>query len=369
MKKYISCILSIAMIFLFIGCTQKKAENVREKDRFDIKEANKIVDAYIKSITDEKYDEASRLLTEKVKSNTGEIKPNDLKIKGYKTEEMTESGGEGSFRVKVVKSNASNPETQVLDYRIKVIKDGIDYKINEIKTSNFKEAFKDFDSIRIRKENSVETYLVTKFDGLPKYAYSKDDNAKMKSQVIPKDNYGIITLDYTGDLIALSTIGSNNTFVGILTFDDAVSTQGGAGGSKKGEGDQGDQQGGKDQQGGAEGKNLKEKPIGKELISCDIIENGKLENMVFSKDEKLLAVQYTKGNNKSIKVYNVGSGDLIKTKFEEEYPLGKVDVIFMRFEKEKMLYRVLPKNEQDKNNEYVGDWELDLKSFKIKKAE
>lgn len=365
MKKYISCILSIAMIFMFIGCTQKKAENVREKDRFDIKEANKVVDTYIKSIANEKYDEASRLLTEKVKSNTGEIKPNDLKVKGYKTEEMTESGGEGSFKVKVVKSNASNPETQVLDYRIKVIKDGIDYKINEIKTSNFKEAFKDFDSIRIRKENSVETYLVTKFDGLPKYAYPKEDNGKMKSQIIPKDNYGIITLDYTGDLIALSTVGSDNTFIGILTFDDAVSTQG-AGGTKKGGGDQGNQG---DQQGGTEGKTLKEKPIGKELTSCDIIENGKLENMVFSQDEKLLAVQYTKGNNKSIRVYNTGSGELIKIKFEEEYPLGKVDVIFMRFEKEKMLYRVLPKNEQDKNNEYVGDWELDLKSLKIKKAQ
>lgn len=365
MRKYKIYAVAMFIVILLTACGEKKVEDVREKDRFNIKEASNLVETYLKYVSQEKFDDASKLLNEKVKTDINELKTNDLKVKGYRIEEMSESGGQGNFKIRVLKNNTIKAESQALDYRVKVIKDGIDYKISEIKVANFKEVLREGRQLRLRKENEVETYLIIDFDGLPKYAYSKEDNANMKSQLIPKDNYGFITLNYTGDTIALSTIG-NSGYLAILSFDDTLATQGGAGGMKGG-GAQGQGEAGQ----GAEelkSKGIREKPIGKEVTSCDIIENANFQNIVFSKDEKLLAVQYIKGNIKCIRVYNAGNGELIKVKFEEEYPINKVDVIFNTFEKEKMLYSVVPKSEQDKNNEFVGEWELNTKDFKMKKV-
>jgi len=366
MRKFKFFLPAILLIIMVTACTQKKAENVREKDRFDIKVANNVVEKYLKYVSEENFTEASKLLTEKLKKSANEVKPNDLKVKGFRVEEMTESGGKGNFTVRVIKINTSKPETQLLDYKLKVLKDGIDYKINEIKPSNNKESFRESNQLRLRKEKEVETFLITDFEGLPKYAYSKDDSANLKSQLIPKTNYGIITLNYSGDTVALTTMG-DSVFLGILSFDDTMKTQGTQGGMKGGGGAEGSEQGAGGESAGIKGN--REKPIGKEMIICDIIQNGNIENLMFSKDEKLLVAQYTKGDAKCIRVYTVGSGELINVKFEEEYPLNKVDVIFERFEKEKMIYKVVPKSEQDKNNEFVGQWEMSIKNFKIKKAE
>lgn len=367
MKKIISYSMAFIIMFSLLGCSNQKVEDVREKDRFDIKAANKLVESYIKSIAAEKFDEANEFLSDKIKTDTKNIQPNDLKIKGFRTEEMTESAGEGNFRVNIVKSNMKKPETQIIEYRFKVKKDGIDYKIDEINTSVFKEAFQSFDEIRLRKENQLDTLLVTTLEGLPKYSYSKEDSAQMKSQLVPKKSFGVITLDYSGETIAITTTG-DSVFIGVLNFDDSMETQGSSGGVGQGGGQQGGG-GANGQQGGEQqGKMPREKAIGKQLLSCDVIQKATIENMGFSKDEKLLAVQYTKEGNKSIRVYNIGSGELIKFNFEEEYPLNKVEITFAGFEKDIMKYTVSPKGEVEGISEYIGEWELDLKEFKAKKA-
>lgn len=370
MRKYVRHAFIFIISVSLLGCTENKVENVREKDRFDIKVANSIVESYIKNIAAEKFNAANELLTEKIKTDTKDIKPNDLKIKGFRTEEMNETAGEGNFRVNVVKANINKPETQIVEYRFKVIKDGIDYKINEINTSPFREAFQSFDEIRLRKENELDTLLITSMEGLPKYAYSRDDNGKMKSQLVPRNKFGVISLDYSGKTVAITTTG-NNTFIGVLAFDDSMETQGGkggqSGGKEGGEGGGGGGAGGQ-QDGQQQGKMTREKAIGKELLSCDIMTNTTIDNIVFSKDEKLLAVQYTKEGNKSIRTYTIGSGELIDFSFEEEYPLNKVNVIFTSFEEDIMKYTVVPKGEAEGVNEYIGNWELDLKEFKAKKS-
>ncbi|PRR73365.1 hypothetical protein [Clostridium thermopalmarium] len=369
MKKCMSYILIFTLIFTLIGCTEKKAENVREKDRFDIKAANDIVESYIKNIALEKYDKANELLSEKVKTDVKDIKPNDLKIKGFRTEEMSENAGEGNFRLNVVKANMNKPETQIVEYKFKVIKDGIDYKIEEIKTTLLMEAFHSFDEIRFRKKSELDTFLLTDMEGLPKYAYSKDDSAQMKSQIVPKSSFGPIVLDYTGDIVAISTIG-NGRYIGLLTFDDSMETQGqGGGGGGSGVENPNSSGAGGEQRDTQSRKMPKEKPIGKQIVSCDIMENAVIENMIFSKDEKLLAVQYSKDGNRSIRVYNVGDGELIKFNFEEEYPLNKVNIVLRGFEEETMKYTIVPKDKQNGIEKYVGNWELDLKEFKAKKSE
>src|SRR3712207_299450 len=201
-----------------VGCNKKQYENVKEKDVFDMKVATKIVEEYFNYTKADKYDEAAKLLDEKAKTDTKDLKPSNLKIRGHRISEVTESGGEGDFKVDVIKSSVDKPETQVIDYRIKVAKKGVDYKITEVSTSLFKEAFQKKNQIRFRKENNVETLLVTDMDGIPKYGYSKSDSGKLQSELIPKSEFGMCCLSYSGDMLAITTIG-DGSFVGIIALD------------------------------------------------------------------------------------------------------------------------------------------------------
>ncbi|MCY6371990.1 hypothetical protein [Clostridium ganghwense] len=360
MKKYISYILVLFMFFSFIGCSKKKVEEVKEKDNFDIKMASVTVDNYVKLIKNENYELGNKLLSETVKTEQASLTKNDLKILGHKILEMSESDGEGIFKVEIVKCNLNKPETLITESQMTVIKEGMEYKIDKIANSVKKEIFYKNKMLRMRKEKEVETNLVIDMQGLPKYAYAKDDKAKMKIQIVPKSEFGVAEFGYEGNKIAITTYDAN-TFIGILTLDDTMVTQGND--EQKGEGE------GKGQKEGAPGAILKEKPIGKQLLACDVLNNSDVEIMMFSMDEKLLAVQYkTRDNSKRcIRIYNVGSGELIPTMFEEEYPLNKVQVLLQEFQKEKMLFSIIPKTEADKDNEYVGNWEMDLKEFKLKK--
>lgn len=360
MKKYISYILVIFMFFSFIGCSEKKVENVKEKENFDIKEASVTVDKYVKLIKNEDFASCNKLLSDNMKTKEESLTKNELKIMGHQILEMSEANGEGNFKVQIIKSNLNTPETIITESMITVIKKGMDYKIDKIDNSIKKEIFYRDKMLRIRKEKDVDTNLVIDIQGLPKYAYSKDDKAKMKIETVPKSNFGVIEFGYEGNKVAMTTFDAN-TFVGILMLDDTMITQG--------KNEQTGQQG--EQQESVGGKVLKEVPIGKQLLACDILNNSDVEAMMFSMDEKFLVVQYkTRDNSKRcMRVYSVSSGELIPVMFEEEYPLSKVQVVFEEFQKEKMLYKVIPKIEVEKDNEYIGKWEIDLKEFKLKKIE
>ncbi|EDS77158.1 putative lipoprotein [Clostridium botulinum C str. Eklund] len=356
-KKYTSYILIFITIFMFVGCNKNQYENVKEKDVFDMKTATKIVESYFNYTQADKYDEAGKLLEEKAKTDTKNLKPSELKIKGYRISEVTESGGEGDFKVDVIKSGLSKPETQLIEYRIKVAKKGMDYKITEVETSLFKEAFQKNNQIRFRRENNVETFLITDMDGIPKYGYAKNDSGKLQSELIPKNNFGICSLSYSGSMLGITTKG-DGTFVGILMIDDTIQTQS-ANKDKEKDGQSSDNK---------DASNvIKEKPIGKSLLVCDLLKNTNVESIVFSQDDKLLLIQYNKDKNTCIKVFNTESGEPIPTNFEQEYPLSKVNVVFREFKKDKMIFSVISKDSKEKNNQYVREWELDLKSYKISK--
>ncbi|MCY6957998.1 hypothetical protein [Clostridium brassicae] len=361
MKKYIRYMSTILILFSFMACGQKKVEDVKEKDNFDMKMANLTVENYVKFTKNQQYEQANKLVSDSVKINKQDLTENGLKITGYKILEMNESNEGGNFKIQVIKSNEGKPETLITESEILVKKEGIDYKINKINTNIKKEIFYNDGMLRLRKENEVDTSLVTDMQGLPKYAYSKDDKAKMKMQIVPKTNFGIIEFGYEGTSVAMTTFDSD-TFVSILILDDTMTTQGNNSNPQ-------DQQGAGGQKEKAGGKVLKEVPIGKKVTSCDILTNSKVEFMRFSLDEKYLAIQYIANDNskRAIRLYDTSNGDMIPVIFEEEYPLNKVQVILQEFQNEKMKYKVIPKSENDKNNDYIGEWEMDLKELKLKK--
>ena len=362
-KKGLFIYILIFMMIFSYGC-KPKTKDSKEGREFDVKIANNVVDSYMRYVMNNDMNSAKKLYSKKLTNSKAEKRNSDLKTKGYLVSEINEIGESGIFKSKVVSINEKIPYTCVEEFKIKVVKEGNDYKIEEINTSNEKEAFIEKNQIRYRNKNNIKTELLIDGSGIPDYTYAKDDKSRLEKIPVPKSNIGAITLAYSENFIAISTY-DKNSYIGLVTIDESKAVQGGSG---SGDGESGGSGGGGDSQGGSI-TNVKEPPIGKEISDLDLLKNSKIDYMVFSPDEKFVAVQYeTSAKSKNLRVYKTDSGDMIDSKFEDKYPLDKVNVIFSSFNMEEINFDVIAK---DKNNKEVskvtGKWQLNLKDFKFKK--
>jgi hypothetical protein len=202
----------------------------------------------------------------------------------------------------------------------------------------------------------------------PQYAFSKDDKGNLSKQEVPKNSFSVMNFGYEGERIAVSSY-NKDSYVGIIKIDESMATQGGGGGGGGGE-EQGGGPGSKSGEKGGQGTMAKEKPIGKEMTSVDLIKDAKVEFMTFSSGEKFLVVQYNKPDmGRCIRIYNTDSGELIKEKLEEKFPYGKVEIVFSSFDKDVVNFEVIQKDKEDKKAaEVAGKYQMNLKEeFKIKR--
>lgn len=244
------------------------------------------------------------------------------------------------------------------EYVIKVVKDGAEYKISEASSTPEKEAFVEGIGIRYRDKKNIKTNLIIDKAGLPKYVYSREDEAQLFKILVPTKGFSSINFDYQGERLAISTY-NENTFIGIVNIDESLAVQGG---------NSNGQQGSQPEGGGSE-VIAKEKPIGKELITVDLLLKSKVDFMTFSLDEKFLLVQYIKEDlGKCIKVYRTDNGSSIPVNFEKDYPIAKVEIIFSSFGEDAVNFEVIPKlGLSSSEADIIGTWKLSLKNFTLQK--
>lgn len=373
-KNYIEKLLSFILISFilstFISCKKEVPKEEKAKtSEFDLMVAQNIVDIYMKELMKDNLEGAKKFYSSELAQKTKEEGESELKVKGYSIDETSEIGESGFFKLKVARMNLNKPVATLDDCSIKVKKEGSEYKIDEVKNEIRKEAFLEDNTIRVRNKNNVKTNLLADISSFPQYIFSKDDKGNLSKQLVPKDKFSVINFGYEGERIAVSTY-DKDSFVGIIKIDESMAAQGGKGGG--GQGDKGSQsQDSKSQGGQGEGSTMaREQPIGKEMLSLDLIKDAKIEFMSFSNGEKFVLVQYNKNNNgRCIRVYNTDSGELIPFKFEEKYPYGKVEIVFSSFDKDFLNYEVIQKDMSDESlKKEAGKYQLDLKKFKEKKV-
>lgn len=376
-KKISLCVLIFCLIFSFTACKKQQQGKIQgDTSEFEIKVAQNVVDVYMKALMRDDIEGAKKLYSKELAQKTQESGKSYLKVKGYSIEETSEVGRSGFFRVKVARMSLDKPVATLDESSIKVIKEGAEYKINEVKNETEKEAFEENGTLRVRSKNNLKTNLLIDTSGFPQYAFSKDDKGNLSKQPVPRNNFSVMNFGYEGERIAVSTY-DKDSYVGIIKIDESMATQGGGGGDGGGgdgggEGQgQGQGQPGEKSEGGQGGANnmVREKPIGKEMTSLDLLKDAKIEFMTFSEGEKFILVQYTKSDKgRCIRVYNTDSGELIPVKFEEKYPYGKVEVVFSSFDKDVLNYEVIQKDMNDKTlQEQVGKYQVNLKEFKVKR--
>lgn len=355
MKKGICYLLIIIFIIALPGCKAKTQATV--SSNFDISSAKNLVNTYMNNLMKENYEINKKLYVKELAVGKSNTSNNDLKITGYDISEINEVGRSGIFKVKVTRTDMKNTAASLDEYAIKVIKDGAEYKISEINDKVEKECFLEGGGIRHRSKNDVGTNLLLDDSGIPQYTFSKDDKAEVFKNTVPKENFGSINFSYSGDKLGFSTFGKD-AYVGIVIIDETLAAQGGN-----------EEAGSSQDNTGASITNAKEKPIGKEVTSLDLIKDSRIQFITFSLDEKFVLVQYIKPNyGRCIRVYKTDNGDLIPIKFEDNYDLNKVEIIFSSFDKDVLNYEVVAKGNIDKSQkDIVGKWQLDLKDFKAKR--
>jgi hypothetical protein len=366
-KKLLSYIIVSCFILTLAACKAEKKEPQKELgNEFEIKVAQNVVDVYMKALMKEDNENAKKLYTKELAEKTKETGKSELKVKGYSVEETSEVGRSGFFKLKVARMSLSEPIATLDECSIKVVKEGNDYKINEVKNETEKEAFLEDGKLRVRSKNNIKTSLLIESSSFPQYTFAKDDKGNLSKQIVPRDKFSVINFGYEGERIAISSY-DKDSYIGIIKIDESMATQGGAGGGQGGEGGQGGAGGDKQ---GSQGSMAREKPIGKEMTSLDLLKDAKVEFMTFSNGEKFLLVQYNKPNlGRCIRLYSTDSGEIIKEKLEEKYPYGKVEIIFSSFDKDVVNFEVIQKDMNDKAAaEQAGKYQMELKEdFKIKR--
>lgn len=364
MKKLFGYIMCICIIFNMSGCKNKTSTGSDVLEKFDIEKATKTVESYIKASMKNDTSKIDSLYSKDFKKKTEEKKPNNVIITGYKLDEIIQSGDMGIIKAKITKVGTQSVYTQLETSEFRVINEKGSYKIKKMDNINEKECFIEGNQLRIRLKDKAKTLLVTSMAGIPKYYYAQEDKAKSNMLPVSLEQYGITTLTYEGTAQAISTKGKNS-FIEIVHYEEAMMTQGT---SDK-------QSGGGGETGGAGGGEINmtpEKPLAKEIVPIDVIQDGVVDNMVFSQDEKLLAVQYTKNNvGTSIKLYKHKTGEQVDFDFGKTYPMEKTDVTIEGFPKDGLVYIVKAKDKYKDDagvKALIGKWQLDTKKFKVKMA-
>jgi hypothetical protein len=356
------------MVTLVACKTQKKETQKEQGNDFEIKVAQNVIDVYMKALMKEDNENAKKLYTKELAEKTKDTGKSELKVKGYSLDETSEVGRSGFFKLKVTRMSLTEPIATLDECSIKVVKEGTDYKINEVKNETEKEAFLEQGTLRVRSKNNIKTNLLIDSSSFPQYTFAKDDKGNLSKQIVPRNKFSVMNFGYEGERIAISSY-DKDSYIGIIKIDESMATQGGAGG---GQGGQGGGEGGQGGEGGKQGSQsmAREKPIGKEMTSLDILKDAKVEFMTFSNGEKFLVAQYIKPSlGRCIRIYNTDSGELSKEKLEEKYPYGKVEIIFSSFDKDVVNFEVIQKDMNDKAAaELAGKYQMELKEdFKIKR--
>lgn len=357
--EYLIIIFIISTILCGCRYNVKNNSNVL-KNTFDMKTASNVIETYMNYLIKGQISNAKKLYSKDLKSSLLQENENkNLKIFGYNLSDSNQVGKSGIFILNVSRTYIDKPFTSLDQYSIKVIKEGEEYKISEIKSIIQEEAFVYKNKIRLKSKDKANTNLVMSFRSFPSYVFSKDDEANINKLPVPKKNIGIMNLSYEGGMLAITTY-DRNCYIGIVNIDQSLAVQGSQGGQSQGESDEESST----QESGNSGTVI-EVPIGEEIITLDLLKDSKVNFMEFSKDEKFLAVQYTNSKvGNCIRVYRSDSGDMINYKFEEKFPLNKVNIVFSSFDEDILNFDVISKKNQDPSlSDITGKWQLDMKSF------
>ena len=350
-KRVISIFL-ILIIGTLIGCVQvDKSENVT-LDLFDTIKGKELAKEYLVNVSAGNIEKANELCDkELIRSNTN-LTEGISKVAGFQLDKSITASEFSYYIFNVIRDSNTEPKSDLESYSIKVKRNGEQYLIEQIKSQPKRELYIKNNALRIIGEKGGKSSLVISLNNIPKDTYLRDNKVMLYKEVVPNNNFGKVVLGFTGKKIAVSTIDDNNSFICIVYIDDTL------------------MEGGSDEISSStpsesstltELQDFFEKPVSSKVVSVDLLNNCKINDFIFSKEDDNIAVNYKDSNGgERVNIYKAEDGELIETNFKELFPTDVYNIKGDYFDDSKLIFNITKKD--NNNDDITGKYSLDVKT-------
>lgn len=357
-KALINILLISVMVLIFTGCKSNNENS--QVNIFNPTEAMDVAKNYLENISRGELTKANDLCIEDLLNDNKIISTGTSKIIAYNVDDLIETSNSVYVVFNVLRSSNTEPKCDLDSFAINVVKIEEKYKISEVKAVNKQQIFVKNNGLRVIEDGDGNSKLIVSLKNMPKDVYPRENEVMLYKEPAPRDAFGTISLSYTGQRIAISTVGEGNVFIAIGYLDESKAVQGSSASEGQTSNEAGDTQ---------ELQDLLEKPIAKKIVPVDLLRNVTIQNFIFSQEEDNLIVEYIeKSGIKRIKIYKTEDGTLVNTKIDTMFPPEKYNVVLDGLDKNSIYINVSQvegKNDIDKN--ILGIYRLDLETLEINK--
>lgn len=356
-KVVINILLIVTTVILLKGCNLLSGDKVNI-NIFNSKEAMDVAKDYLENMSKGEIAAANELCVEELIVSNKDISLGTSKIVAYNVGSLIEKANSVYVVFNVLRSSDSEPKCDLDSFAINVAKVSEEYKITEVKAVNKKQIFVKNNGLRVIDEDGGNSQLIVNLQNMPKDVYLRENEVMLYKEVTPRDAFGMISLSYTGQKIAISTVGENNVLIAIGYLDESKAVQGSTEGQTSNEAGQSEQL-----------QDLLEKPVAKKIVTVDLLKDIKIQNFIFSQEEDDLIVEYIeKSGVKRIKLYKTADGKLVKTIIDEMFPVDKYNVVLNSLDKNAIYINVLEvEGGKDIDKQLLGTYKLDLETLEVTK--
>ena len=348
-KVILSTIL-ILIINLFVGCSNINEKKEEKLDLFDVFKGKDLAINYLINIRNGDISSAVNNCESEILESNINLSEGVSNITGFQLNRAIANSQFAYYIFNVIRDSNIEPKSDLEEYIIKVNRNDDNYIISDIKSKSQRELYIKNNAIRIIGEKGGKSSLVISLNNIPKDTYLRENKIMLYKEKVPNNSFGKVVLGFTGKKIAISAIDDKNSYICIAYIDDTLMKSGTArvdlnnnSSSALSEGLQ----------------EALEKPVTSKVVSVDLLNNCKIDDFIFSKEDDNLAVNYKneKGLNR-LNIYKAEDGEAINTKFKDIFNEYIYNIKAEYFVDNKVIFDVFKSDQSI--DEMTGKYSLDL---------
>ena len=348
-KVILSTIL-ILIINLFVGCSNINEKKEEKLDLFDVFKGKDLAINYLINIRNGDISSAVNNCESEILESNINLSEGVSNITGFQLNRAIANSQFAYYIFNVIRDSNIEPKSDLEQYTIKVNRNGDNYIIGEIKSKSQRELYIKNNAIRIIGEKGGKSSLVISLNNIPKDTYLRENKIMLYKEKVPNNSFGRVVLGFTGKKIAISAIDDKNSYICIAYIDDTLMKSGS------------DIVDLNNNSSVALSEGLQEaleKPVTSKVVSVDLLNNCKIDDFIFSKEDDNLAVNYKneKGLNR-LNIYKAEDGEAINTKFKDIFNEYIYNIKAEYFVDNKVIFDVFKSDQSI--DEMTGKYSLDL---------
>ena len=348
-KVILSTIL-ILIINLFVGCSNINEKKEEKLDLFDVFKGKDLAINYLINIRNGDISSAVNNCESEILESNINLSEGVSNITGFQLNRAIANSQFAYYIFNVIRDSNIEPKSDLEEYIIKVNRNDDNYIISDIKSKSQIELYIKNNAIRIIGEKGGKSSLVISLNNIPKDTYLRENKIMLYKEKVPNNSFGKVVLGFTGKKIAISAIDDKNSYICIAYIDDTLMKSGS---------DIVDLNNNSSLALSEGLQEALEKPVTSKVVSVDLLNNCKIDDFIFSKEDDNLAVNYKneKGLNR-LNIYKAEDGEAINTKFKDIFNEYIYNIKAEYFVDNKVIFDVFKSDQSI--DEMTGKYSLDL---------